>query len=461
MDASVTSPDRHPFAPEPDSTLTHPEWAKTASIYQINTRVFTEEGTFRAAMAHLPRLRDLGVTILWLMPVHEIGQLNRKGSLGSPYAVRDYYSVNHEFGTKEDLRAFVDAAHGLGMKVILDWVANHTAWDCVLLDEHPEWYSRDWKGSYRPTPWWDWDDIIDLDYSVPELRQYMTEALCYWVRDLDVDGFRCDVAGFVPTSFWVRARGELEKLKPVFLLAEWEDRDLHRAAFDMTYAWSWNQDLHHIATGTATLDAMHVYYSWNEKAYPRDAIRMMFVSNHDKNAWEGTQFEMFGEALEAAMVLTVIGEGMPLVYCGQEAGFDKRLEFFENDTIVWSDHPHGDLYRRLFAVKSACSALWNGAWGARMIDVPSDQHKTVLSFVREQGEDKVFAVFNFSDAPVEATFGDHVSDDVPDVRGLHHGAYVDFGTGQSESVGAGYALSLPAWGWKVLLAGPAADAVRR
>jgi glycosidase len=158
----------------------HPEWSKDASIYQINTRQFTAEGTFRAAEAHLPRLKDLGVDILWLMPVHPIGEQNRKGSLGSPYAVKDYYGVNPEFGTLDDLKHFVQAAHSQGMYVILDWVANHTAWDNVLVQQHPEWYARDWKGDFRPTPWWDWPDIIDLNYDLPEVRQYMTEALCWW-----------------------------------------------------------------------------------------------------------------------------------------------------------------------------------------------------------------------------------------------------------------------------------------
>jgi glycosidase len=187
----------NPYEPTPYVKLTHPEWSRNAVIYQINTRQFTEEGTFRAAEKHLPRLKDLGVDILWLMPVHEIGVKNRKGTLGSPYSVKDYYSVNHEFGTLVDLRHFVQAAHEMGMYVILDWVANHTAWDCTLVEEHPEWYARDWKGDFRPTPWWNWDDIIELDYSQPAVRQYMTEALKYWVTEVDIDGYRCDVAGFV------------------------------------------------------------------------------------------------------------------------------------------------------------------------------------------------------------------------------------------------------------------------
>ncbi|MGD8867747.1 MAG: alpha-amylase family glycosyl hydrolase, partial [Gemmatimonadales bacterium] len=245
-----------PYQPIPYVRIEHPEWTRSATIYELNTRQFTPEGTFAAAMAHLPGLKQLGVDIIWLMPIHKIGQLNRKGSLGSPYSVKDYYSVNPEFGSFDDLKRFVNAAHELGMHVILDWVANHTAWDNVLVREHPEWYERDWKGDFRPTPWWDWSDIIDLDYQQEGLRRYMTEAMKYWVREADVDGFRCDVAGFVPVDFWNNVRRELDAIKPIFMLAEWESRDLHAEAFDATYAWSWNEAMHRIATGELDVNSL-------------------------------------------------------------------------------------------------------------------------------------------------------------------------------------------------------------
>ena len=422
--------------------LQHPEWSKNASIYQINTRQFTDDGTLRAAEAHLPRLRDLGVTILWLMPVNPIGELNRKGPLGSPYAVRDYLAVNPELGTLDDLRHFVAAAHELGLYVILDWVANHTAWDNPLVEEHPEWYARDWKGDLTPTPWWDWDDIIDLDYSNQELRAYMADAMAYWVREVDVDGYRCDVAGFVPTDFWEEVRGELDAIKPVFMLAEWEARDLHAKAFDMTYAWSWNEALHHIAVGKADVEALRVYYAWNDSAYPRDIMRMLFVSNHDKNAWEGTEYEMFGDALEAAIVLSVVSAGMPLIYNGQEAGNDKRLEFFERDPIVWQDHPMSEVYGRLVALKRDTSCLWNAAWGARMINVPNDALSSVLSFVRRDDASGVFAVFNLSPEARSVTFSD----------GPHPGSYTDYATGERVEVTETDTVDLAAWGWRLLIA---------
>lgn len=429
----------NPYVPAPGVELIHPEWSKDATIYQINTRQFSDEGTFAAAAKQLPRLKELGVTIIWLMPINPIGEINRKGSLGSPYAVKDFLAVNPELGTLEDLKAFVAGAHSLGMYVILDWVANHTSWDNELATEHPQWYARDWKGEFTPTPWWDWDDIIDLDYSSEDLRRYMTEAMCYWVREADVDGYRCDVAGFVPTDFWDNARRELDAIKPVFMLAEWEARDLHVRAFDMTYAWSWNLTMHHIASGAADVESLNVYYAWNAKAYPRDIMRMMFVSNHDKNSWEGTEYEMFGDAVNAAVVLSVVGEGMPLLYNGQEAGNEKRLEFFERDPIVWREHPMRDFYTKLFALKKANSTLWNAAWGAPMINVRNSAPKQVFSFVRANESHRVFCVLNLSPAEQTVTFSD----------GPQRGEWIDYFDGSDLAVGASTAMTLPAWGYRV------------
>jgi glycosidase len=431
----------NPYVPAPEVTLNHPEWCKNATIYQINTRQFTREGTFAAAQAHLPRLKELGVTILWLMPIHEIGAHNRKGDLGSPYAVKDYYSVNHELGTAADLAAFIGAAHELGMYVILDWVANHTAWDSNLVTEHPDWYVRDYKGDFMPTPWWDWDDIIDLDYSRPELRQYMTEAMVHWVRDFDVDGYRCDVAGFVPLDFWENVRSELDAIKEVFMLAEWETRDLHKAAFDATYAWSWNDALHRIAHGKADVELLRVFYAWDAKSFPRDSLRMMFVSNHDKNASEGTEYEQFGQALDAAIVLSVVGKGIPMMYNGQEAGNDRRLLFFDKDEIEWVEHATADFYRRLIALRRDTPALWSGRWGAPMINVPNDHPTKVISFVRQDDSHKVFAIFNFCNVALTANLSEE----------LFVGSYTDFFSGEPVTLSGTTGLELPAWGYRLLV----------
>lgn len=429
------------YQPVPYVKVRHPAWSRNATIYQINTRQFTQPGTFRAAEEHLPRLKDLGVDILWLMPIHPIGQKNRKGGLGSPYAVQDYFKVNPEFGDLDDLKHFVGAAHALGMYVILDWVANHTAWDNVLMQEHPEWYARDWKGDFHPTPWGDWSDIIELDYQHAGLREYMTKALKYWVTEADIDGYRCDVAGFVPTDFWNTARQELDALKPVFMLAEWESKDLHAEAFDMTYAWSWYDTMHLISKGRANVNNLFVYYSWNQKSYPPDIMRMLFVSNHDKNAWEGTEFEQFGKALEAVIALSVVSEGMPLLYNGQEAGNHRRLAFFEKDPIHWQEHPIGELYKKLFALKKANSALWNAAWGARMIHVPNNAPLDVFSFVRQNETDKVFAVFNFSSKRQNVTFD----------QTLYHGRYTNFMTGEPVELVGTTQIKLGAWEYRIFV----------
>ncbi|NKB16738.1 MAG: alpha-amylase [Sphingomonadales bacterium] len=423
-----------------------PEWMRDAVLYQLNTRQFSPEGTFRAAQAQLPRLQALGVDVIWLMPIHPIGELNRKGTLGSPYAVRDYYGVNPEFGTMADLRAFVDEAHRLGMHVILDWVANHTSWDNPLYRDHPDWYERDWDGAPRPTLWFDWHDIIDLDYSRPEVRQYMTQAMAYWVREADVDGFRADVAGLVPIDFWDNVRSELDAIKPVFMLAEWEYPELHRGAFDATYAWGWFEALHRIAQGRGDVGGLVGWLSWDASAWPHEAMRLMGTQNHDKNSWDGTEYELFGPALDNVTVLNFVARGLPMIYNGQEGGNNRRLEFFERDPIIWpaTEHPNAAMFRRLIRFRDAHPALHNGRWGAPMIPVVNSAHPHVLSFVRQQGDDKVFGIFNMSAAPRDVRFTD----------GPFAGHYVDYADASRVTVDAETVITIPAWGHRVLTSAP-------
>jgi glycosidase len=432
------------YTPRPYVTLTHPDWSKAAVLYEINLRQFTAQGTLRAAQAQLPRLKTLGIGIIWLMPIHPIGVEHRKGTLGSPYSVRDYRAVNPEFGTFADLKAFVDAAHALGMHVILDWVGNHTAWDNPLHVAHPDWYDHDWKGANRPTPWLDWSDIIDLDYSKPGLRRYMTEAMAYWVREVGIDGFRCDVAGYVPLDFWETARAELDKIKPVFMLAEYDQRDAHARAFDATYAWKWNNAMADIGHGKADVSALFGYYSEADKAWPTAAQRMTYTENHDQNAWDGTASERFGPALDDAIVLSFVGAGLPLIHNGQEAGNPKRLAFFERDPIVWRDHPNAALFARLIAFRTAHAALWNMPWGAPMIPVVNTAPTKVLTFVRQRDGDKVLALFNLSPAARTIAFTDGPVD----------GTYRDFATGRSVTIAADSTVTLAPWSYQVLATTP-------
>ncbi|HEX8062233.1 MAG TPA: alpha-amylase family glycosyl hydrolase [Allosphingosinicella sp.] len=442
--AALSGPARagDPYDPVDLSGVKHPGWSKNAVLYQLNTRQFTPEGTFRAAAKQLPRLKALGADIIWLMPVHPIGDKNRKGSLGSPYSVRDYYAVNPEFGSMADLKSFVRTAHALGMHVILDWVANHSAWDNPLVAAHPDWYDRDWKGEFRPTPWWDWSDIIDFDFRQAGIRRYMADAMMFWVREAGVDGFRADVAAYVPLDFWERVRADLDRQKPVFMLAEAQMRDLHYRAFDASYAWGWYEAVANIAQGKADVGALFGYYSENESAWPAGAMRMAYVENHDQNAWHGTQFEKFGPALPNAIALSVAGEGIPLIYNGQEAGNAKRLQFFEKDPIAWRDHPVGTLYKRLFELKHRNRALWNAPWGARMIGVPNSAPSKVFSFVRQKDAARVFAVFNFSAEPQRVTFKQR----------LHHGRYRDFDGGKPVTVDDSTAMTLAPWSYRLLAA---------
>jgi glycosidase len=427
------------YKPEPFGKVVHPDWSRNAIMYQINTRQFTSEGTFAAAQKELPRLKELGVDILWLMPINPIGEKNRKGTLGSPYAVQDYLAVNPEFGTEEDFRNFVNAAHAHGLKVIVDWVANHTAWDNQMAVDHPEWYTKNWDGGFTPTHWWDWDDIIDLDYSDVALREYMAKAMKYWVQEFDIDGYRCDVAGVVPTDFWNVVRKELDEIKPVFMLAEWETKDLHEYAFDMSYAWSWTDAVHKICTKNDGLLGLMTYYAWNEKHWPENSIRMMHTSNHDKNSWEGTEFELFGDGVKTAIVFSFVSEGMPLIYNGQEAGNQKRLEFFEKDPIVWKHHEHGDLFKRLIEIKKEFTCLDVAPWGARMVEVKIAGSDRVFSFVRESSKEKIFVALNFSGETQKVSFK----------RGPQNGSYKELLQGTDFVCEDNTQLEIEPWGYRI------------
>jgi glycosidase len=437
-----------PWEPRPLVTLENPEWSRDAVLYQINTRQFTSEGTFAAAEDELPRLKALGVDILWLMPIHPIGAVNRKGTLGSPYSVKDYYAVNPEFGTEEDLRSFIDAAHEQGFRVILDLVANHTAWDHQLAADHPDWYEKTWDGQFRPTPWWDWSDIIDLDWSQPGVREHIGGAMEYWVREFAVDGFRADVAGYIPVDFWETMRARLEAIRPVFMLGEVQQTVHHRAAFDASYAWDWHQTTKRIARGDADATALFGYYAENESLWPRAAMRMTYIENHDSNAWEGTLRENYGAALEAMTALSFAGEGLALIHNGQEACNARRLAFFEKDPIDWSQGEgcaYGALLADLIAFRAANPALANGKWGARMAQVVSDKPQQLFAFVREQDGNRVVGLFNLSGEPVAATLAD----------GLAAGRYSEFRTGADITLAAGATVTLEPWGFRLLASGSA------
>lgn len=428
------------YQPKPYVQLQHPDWSKNSTIYEVNIRQYTPEGTFKAFESHLPRLKAMGVDIIWLMPIHPIGVKNRKGTLGSYYSVKDYMAVNPEFGTMDDFKSLVKKIHASGMHVIIDWVANHSAWDNKLVTEHPEWYSKNNEGNFQPTPWYDWDDIIDFDYEQPELRKYMTEALKFWVSETDIDGYRCDVAGFIPVDFWDNVRVELEAIKPVFMLAEWEDRDMLKNAFDMTYAWTlWNK-LREIAKEGKPVGGLIEYMAHDVSTFPRDGYKMTFTDNHDKNSWEGNQYSNFGPALETCIVFAATVNGMPLVYSGQEAGLDRSLRFFDKDTIIWKKYRNEQLYAQLFDLKHKNKALWNGKHGGQMVRVYNDSQDKIISFYREMNENKVLPIFNFSNETVNVTLNTKFAADT----------YTELFSKKTYKLQGNDPIELPAWGYIVL-----------
>jgi glycosidase len=394
-------------APAQSGAADHVAWSRNANIYEVNIRQYTQEGTFKAFAAHLPRLRKMGVDILWLMPVQPIGKQNRKGTLGSYYAVRDYTAVNPEFGTIDDFKRLVEQAHGLGMHVILDWVANHTAFDNPWTVEHKDWYLKNDKGEIYPVTYLDgaepeyWTDVTGLDWKQPGLWKGMGDAMAFWVRETGVDGFRADVAAKVPSAFWEQTRAELDKIKPVFMLAEASQPDLH-GAFDMTYGWDTLAIFKDIAKGKSDARALRSFLAQPPVPYPASAYRMRFTSNHDENSWHGSDTENYGPAFKAMAVLAATLPGMPLIYGGQESGFDKRLEFFEKDPIAWKNYPYASFYAGLLKLKHDNRALWNGQYGApaQVLETGNDK---VFAFRREKDGNVVAVAVNLSGAPQRYT----------------------------------------------------------
>ena len=388
------------YQPKPYVNLTHPEWSRNATIYEVNVRQYSKEGTFKAVENDLPRIKKLGIDIIWLMPIHPIGEKNRKGSLGSYYSVKDFRGINPEFGNLQDFKNLVNKIHEMGMHVIIDWVGNHSAWDNPLAKEHPDWYTKTREGNFQPTPWYDWDDVIDFDYDNPNLRKYMTESLKYWITETNIDGFRCDTAGFIPVDFWDEARKELDEIKPVFMLAEWESRDLLKNAFDMEYSWSLFEKMEDATTRNKGIANLVEYLAHDVNTFPRNAYKMNFVDNHDMNSWNGTPQKNFGAGLETAMVFAATVNGMPLVYNGQEAGLDRSLNFFEKDPIVWKASPYYAMYQKLFKLKHENHALWNGKYGGEMIRVVNNKPDKIIAIYRESSGDAVLPIFNFSNETV-------------------------------------------------------------
>lgn len=421
-------------APESASAqgAAHAPWSANAVIYEVNTRQYTDSGTFSEFARHIPRLAELGVDILWFMPIHPISELNRKGGLGSYYAVADYKGVNPEFGDLDDFRAVVDSAHAAGMKVIIDWVPNHTGCDNPWVTEHPEYYRLNDDGQmYGP---FDWTDVYQLDYSKPELRLAMIDAMQYWIREAGIDGFRCDVAGMVPVDFWNAARDSIQSAageRPVFMLAEATEPELTEHAFDMAYNWPMKDLFSEIAATSGqytfakegeqqrtfpvkTAAAIDSLINLQSTQYPADAFLMNMTSNHDLNSWEGTEFERLGIYAPAFAALTYVLPGMPLIYTGQETAMDRALEFFVKDTPPqWEPrHPVFDFYKKLNALRHSRPELASGVAGGS-VETWSDGG--MFAIRRQKGDSATCAVVNFGTDTVAVELPDFMPAGTVDV----------------------------------------------
>ncbi|WP_285270158.1 alpha-amylase family glycosyl hydrolase [Kaistella rhinocerotis] len=387
----------------------HPnEWKHSTNIYEVNVRQHTEEGTFRAFEKELPRLKDMGVKTLWFMPITPIAQKNKKGPLGSQYAAQDYTSINPEFGTMEDFKHLVDEAHKMGFKVIIDWVANHTGWDHVWTKTNPDFYLIDPKtNDFQIAS--GMDDIIELDYSNPKMREAMIDAMKFWVRETNIDGFRCDLAAWVEVDFWQQARPEVEKVKPLFWLGEFDELDNpdYGKVFDASYIWNWMHKTKDFNEGKATFDDLKTLLS-RYTAIGDSSMRAWFTSNHDENTWNGTEYEKYGVFAQPLAVFSITWNGVPLIYNGQELPLKtKRLEFFEKDPIPWNGtYELHDFYKTMLNLKSANTALRGGDPGATTTVLKTSADDKVLAYIRNNGNDEVLVVLNFSKENVPFTIDD-------------------------------------------------------
>ena len=423
----------------------NPEWSYSAVLYELNIRQFTPEGTFSAARERLPFLRSVGIDAIWLMPIYPIGIEGRKGKLGSYYSIRDYTGVNEEFGSAKELREFIGAAHALGMKVILDWVANHTARDARWISECPaNWYERDEAGVAKVP--WDWTDTAKLNYANHDVWRGQIDAMRYWVEEFKVDGFRCDMAMLVPIEFWQEVAEELHRIKPdIFMLAEAEEDNLFDRAFNMSYQWNIHHIMCDIAKGARRVWDMRNAIHAERAKYPKEAMRMSFTSNHDENSWSGSEQSRFGRALEVMTAMTfLMPSTMPLIYTGQEVGYDHSFEFFDRDPIpaeAYKENRTTELYRRLTALKHSEAALAAGERGGEMIEIENNAKDCMMTFVREVEGSRVVAIMNLSPYTIHADFN----------TGIYAGKYLDVMSGMQTTLAEHVDEHIAPWNYRILV----------
>lgn len=414
-------------------------WALDSNIYEVNLRQYTEEGNFRAFAKHLPRLRDMGIDMLWFMPITPISKLGRLGTLGSYYACADYVTTNPEFGSITDFQWLVEQAHHLGFKVLIDWVANHTGWDHVWTTEHPEYYRRNLEGQFYDAH--GWADVIDLNFDLPELQADMIHAMQFWVETCGIDGFRCDMAMLVPLDFWKSARTALDRIKPLFWLAECEEITYHEV-FDASYTWKWLHAMEAKWKKSGDMYSLLQVLSFYHHQFPLSALRVFFTTNHDENSHSGSEYERLGDAALPFAVFCCLYDGLPLIYSGQELPNKKKLLFFDKDEIDW-DQPCRlfDFYKTLLHLRKTNPALRTASGQTKAMILSNTDGDQVLSFVRRFQKHEVLVILNLSEQtrPVIIT-GQTLA-----------GSYKDAFNKSGEDFISGQPLLLQPWDYRVYI----------
>lgn len=386
-------------------SLSAPSWAKSAIIYEVYFRSFSKDGDIISFIKKIPDLKELGVDIIWLMPIHPIGFLKRKGPLGSPYAIRDFYRINSEYGKKSDLKDLVTECHKHGLRVILDFVANHASNDHIEIKNHPEWFLRDANGKFSRKIA-GWSDVIDLNYHNKDLWNYMKDVALYWVKEFDVDGYRCDVAGLVPEKFWIEVRQALQQIKPeILLVAEWEDPEMHLKTFDVTYDWLLYYKLYNIYSGLNHAQEVVDLLSARQKAFPKNALRLRFLENHDQ-ARATYKFGFSSFRPFAALMFTI--DGIPLLYNGQETGDPKHLTLFDKNSINWKikgAHEIRLFYKTLIEIRKSSPIFTEG----ETFKIDNNKSRQVVSFGRKFNDQMAIIILNLSDKEYNVTLKDEIT----------------------------------------------------
>lgn len=415
----------------------HPAWIMQGNIYEVNIRQYTPEGTFAAFAKHLDRLQQMGVQTLWFMPINPISKTDRKGTLGSYYAVSDYTAVNPEYGSLDDWKALVKQAHAKGFKVMMDWVPNHTGADHYWLQKHPDFYVKDSKG--QPVSQFDWTDTRKLNFANTEMRDSMIQQMKYWITETGIDGFRCDYAVGPSREFWTNCVRDLKAAKKeFFMLAEADSAWLHEVGFDATYSWPEFNMMKLIAAGKRTAAAMDSAINKSDTTLAKNAIRLYFTSNHDENSWNKADFETMPGISHApfAVLTQTLKRSVPLIYSGQEEPVLRAISFFEKDTMRFEKFQRAGLYQKLLNLRKQNPALSAQASFARLTTGMEDK---IYAYAREAGTHKVVVLLNFTNTPQDFSVKD----------GLLTGEATEIFSGKKEKMEPGKHFSLPAWGYQV------------